>query len=135
MGRPLGIYLSVVLLATGCGFSPGHRPASGTTIGSTASTTSVRTRWWHPRRTGPNDGPEFQWELDHPLRLSSPADLGLGARNAAGRRSPRPTVYDIDGIENPAQFQAASDLGRRMPGYPERYLNINAASTVSIIEA
>ncbi len=174
MGRPLGICLSVLLLATGCGFSPGHRPASSTTIGGAASTTSVRTGWWHPRPSGPNNGPEFQWELDHPLRLSSPADLGLGARNAAGRVSSRPTVYDIDGIENPAatvralhrrgahvicylevgaagnyysaaaegvrvsyyaQFRAAGDLGRPMPGYPERYLNINAASTVSIAEA
>lgn len=34
-----------------------------------------------------------------------------------------------------AQLAAAGDLGGRMSGYPEHYLNINAASTVSIIES
>lgn len=34
-----------------------------------------------------------------------------------------------------AQLAAAGDLGRKMPDYSEYYLNINAASTVSIIKA
>ena len=34
-----------------------------------------------------------------------------------------------------AQLNAAGDLGGKMHGYPERYLNITAASTVSIIES
>src|SRR6202522_2748040 len=25
--------------------------------------------WWRPAATGPNNGPEFQWELDHPLNI------------------------------------------------------------------
>ena len=33
------------------------------------------------------------------------------------------------------QLKAAGDLGRAVPGYPESYLNIKAASTVPIIEA
>jgi hypothetical protein len=100
--------------------------------------------------------------------------MGAGAANAAGQKASSPTVYDIDGIDNPAstvaalhslgdkvicyievgaagnyysaaeegisvsyfaQLQAAGDLGSAMPGYPEYYLNINAVSTVQIIEA
>jgi hypothetical protein len=130
--------------------------------------------WWHPSATGPNNGPEFQWELDHPLDIHSAADMGSGALNAAGNLAAKPTVYDIDGIENPAstvtalhalgdkaicyieigsagnyysaadegtsvtyyaQLRAAGDRGRKMPGYPEYYININRASTVSIIES
>ena len=34
-----------------------------------------------------------------------------------------------------AQLKAAGDLGAKMPGYPEYYLNVNAPSTVSIIES
>lgn len=130
--------------------------------------------WWHPSDVGPNNGPEFQWELDHPLSMGSATDMSGGARSAAGHLAPRPTVYDIDGIENPAstvaalhrsgdkvicyievgsagnyypaadegipvtyyaQLAAAGDLGSKVPGYPESYLNINAASTVSIIKS
>jgi hypothetical protein len=130
--------------------------------------------WWRPGDSGPNNGPEFQWELDHALNIHSASDMGTGARDAAGRTAPNPTVYDIDGIDNPAstvaalhalgdkaicyievgaagnyypaaeehlrtsyyaQFKAAGDLGKSVPGYPERYLNINAASTLSIVEA
>jgi hypothetical protein len=130
--------------------------------------------WWHPMGTGPNNGPGFQWELDHGLNVNSAADMGTGALNAAGRAGPNPTVYGIDGIDNPAstiaalhargdmvicyieigsagnyytagaegiplsyyaQLKAAGDLGRKMPGYSEYYLNINAASTVSMIES
>jgi hypothetical protein len=130
--------------------------------------------WWQPTDAGPNNGPEFQWELDHPLNVSSAADMGLGATNLQGGQASAPTVYDIDGIENPAstvtalhqmhdevicyievgaagnyysasqeqlpvtyyqQLQAAGDLGSAMPGYPEYYLNINAPSTLRIIEA
>ncbi len=130
--------------------------------------------WWQPTNTGPNNGPQFQWELDHPLSTSSASDLGTGAVNAAGTKAPDPTVYDIDGIENPAstvtalhqrgakvicyieigsagnyysaaqegiptsyydQLKAAGDIAGKMSGFSEYYLNINAPSTVSIIEA
>jgi len=152
------------LLLAGCG-SGTSRPAP-----SSAPAAS----WWHPSDAGPNNGPEFQWELDHPLSTGSKLDMGNGVLNAAGRLAPRVGLYDIDGILNSAsvvaalhrqgskvicyievgaagnyypaagegvavtyydQLKAAGDLGRAMPGYPENYLNINAASTVSIIES
>jgi hypothetical protein len=139
-----------------------------------APLTATARTWWHPKNTGPNDGPEFQWELDHALNVHSVNDMGDGAVNAAGRKAPNPTVYDIDGIDNPAstvaalhrrhdkvicyievgaagnyysaaeehlrvtyyaQLKAAGDLGRKVPGYPEYYLNINTASTAAIIKS
>jgi len=63
--------------------------------------------WWRPSASGPNNGPEFQWELDHPLNISSAADTGSGAVNALGQRSGATTVFDIDGIINPASTVAA----------------------------
>ena len=130
--------------------------------------------WWHPSDAGPDNGPEFQWELDHPLSTGSELDMGNGVLNAAGRLAPRVGLYDIDGILNSAsvvaalhrrgskvicyievgsagnyysaadeggavtyydQLKAAGDLGRAVPGYPEKYLNITAASTTAIIES
>jgi len=130
--------------------------------------------WWHPTSTGANNGPEFQWELGSALNLNNAKQMGTGALNAAGKVAPNPTVFDIDGIDNPAstvtalhnlgdkaicyievgsagnyysasdegiattyyaQLKAAGDMGRKMAGYPEYYVNINAASTVSIIES
>ncbi len=130
--------------------------------------------WWRPRNSGPNSGAEFQWELDHSLNIRSANDRGSKALNAAGRLAPSPTVYDIDGIDNPAstvralhrlgdkvicyieigaagnyypaageripvtyyaQLKAAGNLGSKVPGYPEQYININAASAVRIIES
>ncbi len=130
--------------------------------------------WWKPTNAGPNNGPEWQWEIGHTFRTGSSVDLGTGALNAAGKPAPDPTVYDIDGIENPAstvtalhqkgnkvicyievgtagnyytaaqegiptsyyaQLKAAGDFGSKLAGYPEYFLNINAASTVSIIES
>jgi hypothetical protein len=145
----------------------------GATTMATARAAVART-WWHPADTGPNDGPEFQWELDHALDIHHASDTGSGAVNSLGKRSGVTTVYDIDGITNPAstvtalhklgdraicyievgaagnyysagdehikvtyyrQLEQAHDLGARMPGYSERYLNVRAASTVRIIEA
>jgi hypothetical protein len=144
------------------------------TAGHASARATVSVSWWHPTATGPNNGPEFQWELDHALNLKSRSDMGIGDVNALGQTSPRPTVYDIDGINNPAstiaalhklgakavcyieigaagnyysaaqehlkttyyaQLKAAGDLGKSVPDYPERYLNIKAASTVTIIKA
>lgn len=154
-----------LLAATACGGSS-QQPAAR------AAASSARD-WWRPKDTGPNNGPGFQWELDHPLNIHSAKDMGYGALNAARRIASSPTVYDIDGIDNPAstvaalhrrgdkvtcyievgaagnyysaaqerigvtyyaQLEAARDLGDKVPGYPERYLNINAASTVGIIK-
>jgi hypothetical protein len=140
---------------------------------ATAALAAQRT-WWHPSDSGLNDGPEFQWELDNPLNIDNAAEMGIGARNAAGRTAPNPTVYDIDAIINPAatvralhrrhdrvicyievgaagnyytarqeglrvtyydQLLAAGDMGKRVAKYPERYLNINAPSTLRIIKS
>lgn len=153
------------------------KPAASTTKAATAGPTATASQagtWWHPEATGPNNGPEFQWELDHALNVQDAEDMGQGATNAAGQEASSPTLFDIDGIDNPAstvaalhslgdkvicyievgsagnyysaaeegisvtyyaQLQAAGDLGSKMQGYPEYYLNINAASTVSIIES
>jgi len=139
-----------------------------------ASRVSLSTIWWQPTNSGPDNGPEWQWELDHPLSIGSATDMGIGATNAAGQVAANPTVFDIDGIENPAstvtalhslgdkaicyieigsagnyyaasderipvsyyaQLKAAGDLGAKMAGYPEYYLNVNSPSTVSIIES
>jgi hypothetical protein len=130
--------------------------------------------WWHPTATGPNNGPEFQWELDHPLNTHSVLDTGGDAVNSLGKRSGTTTVFDIDGIINPSstvtavhklkdkaicyievgaagdyypaamehlrvtyyqQLRQAGDLGQAEPDYAEYYLNINAPSTLRIIEA
>ena len=100
--------------------------------------------------------------------------MGYDETTYTGAPAPGPTVYDIDGIENPAstvaslhalgdkaicyievgtagnyytaaqeglpttyfaQSQAAGDIGNKLSGYPEYFLNINSASTVSIVEA
>jgi len=119
------------------------------------------TGWWHP-----GSAPiEWQWELDHPLHLSSPKDMGEGATTPSGNPAGNPTVYDIDGFQNPASTVAAlhragdrvicyievgaaenyrpdyhefltRDLGKKVPGYPaERYLDIDSVRVRRIIEA
>jgi hypothetical protein len=175
-----------LLLVAACGGhgqqpAPAARPAPSLAPSPTPSPSprpapaaDAAASWWHPAGTGPDHGPEFQWELDHPLSTGSTEDMGDRARNAAGQFASRPTVYDIDGIENSAatvtalhrlgdkvicyveigaagnyyptadegipvsyyaQLKAAGDLGRKVAGYPEYYLNVNAASTFSIVAA
>jgi hypothetical protein len=46
---------------------------------------------------------------------------------SAAREGLRTTYY--------AQLKAAGDLGRKLPGYPERFIDINARSAVWIIES
>jgi hypothetical protein len=162
-----GLGLLAATHATSPAKAAERAPAAPVSHSATAS-------WWHPANSGPNNGPEWQWELDHPLRATSPADLGIGATNATGQVAAVPAVYDIDGIENSAstvaalhargdkvicyleigsagnyysaadegipvsyysQLKAAGDLGAKMSGYSEYYLNINSPSTVSIIES
>ncbi len=65
------------------------------------------TSWWQPRNVGPNNGAEWQWELDHSLNLGSSSDMGSRAVNVSGRVAPAPTVYDIDGIDNSASTVSA----------------------------
>jgi len=156
-----------LLLACACG-------APTTAVKAAAAAATQPVSWWHPTDVGPNDGPEFQWELDEPLNIHLASETGSGALNSLGKRSGVTTVYDIDAIINPAstvtalhklgdraicyievgaagnyyspgeehlkvtyyqQLSRAHDLGAAMPGFPERYLNVNAPSTVKIIEA
>ena len=59
--------------------------------------------WWHPS-TG---ALPWQWEIDHPLSLSSASDMGTNDTLPNGSPAPAPSVYDIDGILNPASTVAA----------------------------
>jgi hypothetical protein len=70
----------------------------------TGGTPATHVTWWRPSDAGPDYGPEFQWELDHPLNPLSVSDMGM---NAFGHRSSEQAVYDIDGIENSASTVAA----------------------------
>jgi hypothetical protein len=117
--------------------------------------------WWLPSAAG-----EFQWEIDHPLSTSSASDMGTGQTAPTGAKAPatNPTVYDIDGLDNPASTVAAlhglgfkvicyvevgaaenyrsdysqfpaSVLGNTMQGYSaERYIDIRSPTVVQIIE-
>ncbi len=44
----------------------------------------------------------WQWVLNHPLDLKSPSDMGTNDLLPDGGPAPTPTVYDVDGIINPA---------------------------------
>ncbi len=117
-----------------------------------------------PGRWAPSAAVSWQWELTHPLDLANPADMGTGVSTYQGTPAPDPTVYDIDGLQNPASTVAAlhaagdrvvcyipvgaaelyrpdfaafpaSSLGAPVAGYPnERYLNINDPNVPRIIE-
>jgi hypothetical protein len=89
--------LGLLLTAACSGYV--HGPAVAVNDASTTTAAKAVT-WWRPKDTGPNNGAEWQWELDHTLSLSSASDLGDGALNAAGLKAPNPTVYDIDAIDN-----------------------------------
>lgn len=76
--------------------------------------------WWRPTYEGPGNGPEFQLELDHALNISSTSDMGYGALNALGMIASNPTVYDIDGISNPAStIDALHQRGDKVMCYIE----------------
>jgi hypothetical protein len=162
-----GLGLLAATYAAGPAMAADHPTASHTSQSATGI-------WWQPANSGLDNGPEWQWELDHPLRVGNATDMGTAATNAAGQVAADPTVFDIDGIENPAstvtalhklgdkaicyieigsagnyyaaadegipvtyyaQLKAAGDLGAKMAGYPEYYVNVNSPSTVSIIES
>jgi hypothetical protein len=126
--------------------------------------------WWKP----PLGNQPWQWELSHPLSLSSASDMGTEDALPDGERASTPVIYDIDGIINPAstvaalhargrhvvcyievgaagnyysaaqehtsttyyqQLKVAGVFGKEETGYPEYYLDIRSAKTVSIIES
>jgi hypothetical protein len=134
------------------------------------SSQATAASWWVP----PLGNQPWQWELNNPLKLSNPTEMGTNDRLPDGRRAPSPAIYDIDGVINPAttvsrlhamgkhvvcyievgaagnyysakdegipstyydQLRSAHELGAKVAGYPERYLNIRSAATVSIIES
>jgi hypothetical protein len=137
--------------------STSTEPATTTTTTAPPASTSS---WWSPPLVV-----EWQWELDHPLNLASASDMGTGVATYLGTPAADPTVYDIDGFDNPASTVSAlhaagdhvicyievgaaenyrpdysefptADLGAVMDGYPdERYLNINDPAVVQVIEA
>ena len=80
---------------------------AGTTTTTTTTTTSpgggTTASWWQP----PTGNVPWQWEIDHPLDLTSAADMGTGATLPDGQPAPNPVVYDVDGILNPASTVAA----------------------------
>ena len=76
--------------------------SSATAVTNAPAAAAKKRTWWHPRAVGPNRGPEFQWELDHALNIRSLGDMGNDVKNALGRKARNVTVYDIDGIDNPA---------------------------------
>lgn len=99
---------SAAIIMSGLGLlaaTAAARPAMAAPHSS--ATHAATATWWQPTNSGPNNGPEWQWVLDHPLRVTNAADMGLSATNAAGNVAANPTVYDIDGIENPASTVAA----------------------------
>jgi hypothetical protein len=147
-----------IAAATAVAFALSCSPAAGTVSPTGGHVAAAR---WRP----PAGRIAWQWELDHPLSLASAADLGTGDKTYLGRPAPPPTVYDIDGFDNPAatiralhrrhahvicyiEIGAAesylpdygrfpkSALGRRVPGYPaERYLGIGDPAVLPVIKA
>jgi hypothetical protein len=88
---------------------------TSTTSGPT-STTGGNNSWWVPG-TGQI---EWQWELDHALSLTSDTDMGIGDSTYTGAPAATPTVYDIDGIDNPAStVSALHGLGDKVVCYIE----------------
>jgi len=77
-------------------------PTTTPTTTTTPSTPAAGT-WWTP----PLGNVPWQWEIDHPLNLSSASDMGTGVTTYMGAPAPDPVVYDIDGIINPASTVTA----------------------------
>ncbi len=130
--------------------------AAAPTLAPSAAPTG---RWIPPLGNLP-----WQWEIDHPLDVTSASDMGTGTTAYVGAAAAHPVVYDIDGFDNPAATVAAlhargfhvicyievgaaenyrpdysqmpaSALGNVMQGYPdERYVDIRSSAVVRVIE-
>jgi hypothetical protein len=62
----------------------------------------------------------WQWELDHPLRLTNARDMGTRARLPDRQPAPVPVIYDIDGIINSSSTVAAlHTMGKHVVCYVE----------------
>ncbi len=71
--------------------------------GMTGAVQSQAASWWKP----PLANQPWQWELDHPLNISSATDMGTDDKLPDGNVAPAPVIYDIDGIINPASTVSA----------------------------
>ena len=96
------VYTFSVVARNRFGAGPSSRPSNRvkTTV---VHAVSPRSSWWRP---GPEVLP-WQWEIDHPLNVDDPTDMGLNDTLPNGQPAPAPKVYDIDGILNPASTVAA----------------------------
>ena len=82
-----------------------------------AAAASATSPWWVPTAS---QHIEWQWELDHALNTSSSTDMAYGDTPASGAPAANPTVYDIDGIDNPAStVSALHSLGDKAVCYVE----------------
>ena len=76
--------------------------AVGLAVGAAAPRAQAATWWKAPLGNQP-----WQWELDHPLSLTSARDMGTDDKLPDGKAARVPVIYDIDGIINPASTVAA----------------------------
>ncbi len=113
--------VGVVAAGTVGAASLGTTTAGATATGATATGATVthvagaRT-WWVP----PLGNQPWQWELDNPLNLSNPKQMGLDDKLPDGRPAPAPAIYDIDGIINSASTVAALHaMGKHVVCYVE----------------
>lgn len=96
----------------------GNVSALSASVSATTQMGTVSSGWWKP-------GPvalEWQWEIDHPLSITSATDMGTGKTAYNGATSPAtdPTVYDIDGFDNTAATVASLHaLGKKVVCYVE----------------
>jgi hypothetical protein len=143
---------------TGTGGSGGGTSMDG---GPGGSQSDGGTLWWKP---GAGVMP-WQWELDHEIGTTSPADMGTGDKTYLNAAAADPVVYDVDGFDNTAadvaalralgkkvicyievgaaesyrpdyaQFPATA-LGKSVQGYPqEKYLDIENPTVQQVIKA
>jgi hypothetical protein len=98
------VALLAVVAAGAASAAAGLGPALGTASVRTAQTPACTGACWIPSAAAPIP---WQWELGHPLSLTSSSDMGTNSKTYAGAQAPVPQVYDIDGIENPASTVAA----------------------------
>jgi hypothetical protein len=85
-----------------------------------AATHPKASSWWVP----PLGNQPWQWELDHPLKLSIASDMGTDDTLPDGKAAPDPVIYDIDGIINPASTVTAL---HRLHKHVVCYMEVGAA--------
>jgi len=104
-------------VSAGSGAAQAATPSGTVAVHSTASTVpSPLATWWR----APLGVVPWQWELSNPLNLSNARQMGTADLLPDGSPAPAPSVYDIDGIINPASTVAALHAaGKRVVCYVE----------------